>query len=75
MYNDHLYQLIRNLLQQNLFKQKHYSSHRLDSKSPCYLLPSGHIHCISMPFIVEGIGLHTPPLAHVTFTQLFGANT
>ena len=27
-----------------------------------------------MPFIVEEIGLHTPPLAHVTFTQLVGPN-
>lgn len=32
------------------------------------------MHCSSMPFIVEEIGLHTPPLTHVTFTQLIGAN-
>jgi len=30
-------------------------------------IPFKHIHCNATPFSVAGIGLQTPPLAHITF--------
>jgi hypothetical protein len=59
------YQLIHNSDQRNLFEKKKFID--LFYSKFKFFIPFKHIHCVSIPFSIEGVGLQTPPLPHMTF--------